>query len=61
MEKNIEAIKSFLNEVNYKAIEKLYTEYTIQDKEAKELDKKISELEQEVKQVEEWKTPDRFN
>lgn len=55
VEKNIEAIKSFLNEVNYKAIEKIYTEYTSQDKQAKELDKKISELEQEVKQIEERK------
>ncbi len=55
-EKNIEAIKTFLNEVNYKAIEKIYAEYTSRDREAKELDKKISELEQEAKQVEERKT-----
>jgi chromosome segregation ATPase len=54
-EKNIEAIKKFLSDVNYKAIEKIYGEYTSQDKEAKEIDKKISELEQEVKQVEERK------
>jgi len=56
VEKNIEAIKTFLNEVNYKVIEKFYTEYTSQDKKMKELDRKISELEQEAKQVEEWKT-----
>lgn len=55
-EKNIETIKTFLNEINYKAIEKIYGEYTSQDKEAKEIDKRISELEQEVKQVEERKT-----
>ena len=55
-EKNIETIKTFLNEIHYKAIEKIYGEYTSQDKEAKEIDKKISELEQEVKQVEERKT-----
>jgi len=54
-EKNIEAIKIFLNEVDYKAIEKVYSEYTGQDKAAKELDKKISEWEQEAKQVEERK------
>jgi len=54
-EKTIEVIKTFLNEINYKAIETLYTEYTSQDRQAKELDKKISELEQEVKQVEERK------
>lgn len=56
IEKNIEAIKTFLNEVNYKAVEKIYAEYTSQDKQAKELDKKISELEQEIKQVEQRKT-----
>ncbi len=55
-EKTIEDIKIFLNDIEYKAIETLYTEYTNQDKQAKELDKKISDLEQEVKQVEEWKT-----
>lgn len=42
-EKNIEIIKSFLNKIQYKEIERFYTEYTIQDKEIKELDKKISE------------------
>ncbi len=54
-EKNIEVIKTFLNDVNYKAIEKLYAEYISQDKEAKELEKKISELEQKAKQIEERK------
>ena len=42
IENNIENIKIFLNEVNYKAIEKIYGEYTSQDKEMKELDRKIS-------------------
>ena len=55
-EKNIETIKTFLNDIKYKEIEVLYSTYTSQDKEAKELDRKISELEQEVKQVEEWKS-----
>lgn len=56
IEKNIETIKLFLNDINYKTIEKNYIEYTNQDKQIKELDKKISKLEQEVKQIEEWKT-----
>ncbi len=54
-EKSIESIKKFLNDIKYKEIESLYSIYTSQDKEEKELDKKINELEQEVKQVEEWK------
>ena len=55
IEKTIETIKAFLNDINYKDIEALYGAYTNQDRQAKELDKKISELEQEVKQVEERK------
>ena len=55
-EKVIEDIKIFLNDIDYKAIETIYTEYTNQDKQSKELDKKINELEQEVRQVEERKT-----
>lgn len=55
-EKIIENIKTFLNEIEYKAIELLYTQYTSQDKQAKELDKRISDLEQEVRQVEQRKT-----
>ncbi len=55
-EKNIETIKSFLQEIEYQTIEKIYKEYTSQDKEIKELDKHINELEQEAKQIEEWKT-----
>ena len=54
-EKTIESIKTFLNEIDYKTIEALYIEYTNQNKQEKELDKKISELEQEVKQIEERK------
>lgn len=54
-EKAIEDIKAFLNGINYKTIEAIYTEYTNQDKIIKELDKKIHELEQEIKQIEEWK------
>ncbi|HBB04787.1 TPA: hypothetical protein DCZ39_08050 [Patescibacteria group bacterium] len=54
-EKAIEDIKAFLNEINYKAIETVYIEYTSQDKIIKELDKKIHELEQEIKQIEERK------
>lgn len=37
-------------EIEYKSIENIYAEYINQDKQAKELDKKISELEQESKQ-----------
>jgi len=44
-----------LAEIDYKAIEKIYTQYISQDKQAKELDKKISELELEIKQVEQRK------
>ncbi|MEI6774752.1 MAG: hypothetical protein WCL18_08495 [bacterium] len=54
-EKGIEKIKIFLNNINYKDIESSYNEYTNQDKQAKELDKKINELEQESKQVDEIK------
>ena len=55
IEKAIETIKTFLNDIKYKDIEELYSTYTNQDKQVKELDKKISELEQEIKQVEERK------
>ena len=54
-EKSVEIIKIFLNDINYKSIETAYNEYTSQDKQAKELDKKINELEQESKQVDERK------
>lgn len=54
-EKNIEIIKSFLQDINYKSIEILYDQYTKQDKVVKELDKNISNLEEEIKQVDEWK------
>jgi chromosome segregation ATPase len=54
-EKTLETIKSFLSAIEYKTIESLYTTYINQDKQAKELDKKINELEQESKQIEEWK------
>ena len=55
IEKTIETIKNFLNDIKYKDIELLYSTYTNQDRQTKELDKKISELEQEIKQVEERK------
>lgn len=55
-EKTIEDIKDFLNDIQYKTIEKSYAEYTNYDKEIKEADKKISALEQEMKQTEEWKS-----
>lgn len=55
-EKNIEVIKAFLSDIQYKAIEKIYTAYISQDRQAKELDKKINELEQESRQREERKT-----
>ncbi len=51
-EETIENIKNFLSEIEYKSIENIYAEYISQDKQAKELDKKISELEQESKQRE---------
>lgn len=51
-EETIENIKTFLNEIDYKSIESLYIQHTDQDKQAKELDKKINELEQESKQIE---------
>lgn len=54
-EKKIETIKTFLNEINYKAIELGYNEYTSQDKLVKQLDKDIGQREQESKQVDEWK------
>jgi len=54
-EQTIENIKRFLSEIDYKHIEWIYSEYTVQDKEAKELDKKINEREQESKQIDEWK------
>lgn len=54
-EKTLEMIKDFLNEIQYKTVEKTYTTYISQDKEAKEIDKKINEQEQATKQVEERK------
>lgn len=56
LEQTIEDIKDFLNDIQYKTIEKSYAEYTNYDKEIKEADKKISALEQEMKQTEEWKS-----
>ena len=54
-ENSIENIKIFLNEIDYKTIETIYTQYSSLDKEAKQLDKKIHESEQETKQREERK------
>ncbi|MEI6673367.1 MAG: hypothetical protein WCL02_08985 [bacterium] len=54
-EKLIEIIKSFLHEIEYKEIETIYGEYTNQDRQVKQLEKKINELEQEAKKVEERK------
>lgn len=55
-EEKIETIKQFLNDVNYKEIETAYTEYTRHDKEGKELDKRINDLEKGLKEAEERKT-----
>lgn len=54
-EKLIETIKIFLHEVEYKEIEIAYSEYTNRDKQIKQLEIKINELEQEIKKVEERK------
>lgn len=54
-EKHIEMIKTFLTAIDYKKIENIYTDYLNQDKQAKEIDKNISALEQEIKQGEERK------
>ncbi len=54
-EKSIEAIKAFLNIVEYKQIEKIYSEYTANEKALKQLDQQISTIEEESKKVDEWK------
>lgn len=53
--KSIEAIKSFLNEIDYKTIENSYSEYVANEKELKHLDQQITVMEQESKKVEERK------
>ncbi len=52
---SIEAIKAFLNEIDYKTIEKSYSEYISSEKELKQFDQQITVMEQESKKAEERK------
>jgi hypothetical protein len=54
-EKMIEIIKTFLNEIDYKTIEKSYSEYITKEKEIKYIDQQITTIEQESKKTDEWK------
>lgn len=54
-ENSIEAIKTFLNEIDYKTIEKSYSEHISSEKELKYLDQQITVMEQESKKAEERK------
>lgn len=54
-EKMIEIIKTFLNEIDYKTIEKSYSEYITKEKEIKYIDQQITTIEQEIKKTDEWK------
>lgn len=51
-EQKIASIKNFLQEIEYKNIETIYAEYTNQEKTIKELDKQISQQEQEIQEIE---------